>query len=82
MGPRKDLWVPYLLRASRLLLRAFRVLLGARLLLNTRCRLFDLLHCRWVLKWWRWASPVLVQVLECEACLDRDHLWAFSLITT
>ena len=38
--------VPYWLRASRLLLRAFRVLLGAKLLLNTRCRLFDLLHCR------------------------------------
>ena len=53
MGPRKDYQVPYWLRASRLLLRAFRMLLSARLLLNTRCRLFDLLHCRGVLGWWQ-----------------------------
>ena len=62
-GPRRGQQDPYWLRASRLLLRAFGMLLGARLLLNTRCRLFHLLHCRGVLRWWRlrrWASPVLV----------------------
>ena len=34
-----------------MLLKSFGMLFGARLLLDTRCRLLDLLPCKGVLRW-------------------------------
>ena len=77
MGLCRGHQVPCWLMASRLQPMAFRVLLDARLLLITRCRLCDLLRCRWVLGWWRrWAFRTLGARLLLGLLLDLFKEWS------